>query len=129
MKKIWQKLKKPSSKIPALGLLSVGAVITIVGVVAMNKTLDYFSTNEFCTSCHTMQQNYEEYKQSVHFKNASGVRADCADCHQPKDFIPKFGVKLVRRKTFITTSSPAKLIPLKSLKRSVLKWHKPFGIA
>ncbi|WP_205690455.1 NapC/NirT family cytochrome c, partial [Poseidonibacter lekithochrous] len=28
---------------------------------------------------------YEEYKQSVHFKNASGVRAECVDCHQPKD--------------------------------------------
>jgi len=32
---------------------------------------------------------YEEYKKTVHFKNASGVRATCSDCHVPKDWTPK----------------------------------------
>ncbi len=94
MKKVWQKLKKPSSKVSVLALLSAGGLIAVAGVVTMNKTLDYFSTNEFCVSCHTMQQNYEEYKQSVHYSNAKGIRADCADCHQPKDFIPKIWRKI-----------------------------------
>ncbi|WP_050437690.1 pentaheme c-type cytochrome TorC, partial [Escherichia coli] len=43
------------------------------------------STTEFCVSCHSMQPVYEEYKQSVHFQNASGVRAECHDCHIPPD--------------------------------------------
>ncbi len=94
MKKFLRKLFKPSSKYSVLALLLAGALITIVGVVAMNKTLAYFSTNEFCTSCHTMQQNFTEYKQSSHFSNSMGIRADCADCHQPKDFIPKIKRKM-----------------------------------
>ena len=32
-----------------------------------------------------MQPVYEEYKQSAHFQNASGVRAECHDCHIPSD--------------------------------------------
>jgi cytochrome c-type protein NapC len=28
-------------------------------------------------------------KESVHYKNASGVRATCADCHVPKEWTPK----------------------------------------
>lgn len=94
MKKLLQKLRKPSSKFSVLALVTAGAFIAVVGVIAMNTTLAYFSTNEFCTSCHTMQQNYEEYKQSIHYSNAKGIRADCADCHQPKDFIPKIWRKI-----------------------------------
>lgn len=80
---------KPSRKYSILALLCIGIVIALTGVVASTKTLDYFSTTEFCVSCHTMQQNYEEYKQSIHYKNPTGVRAECADCHQPKDFLGK----------------------------------------
>ncbi|WP_434360378.1 pentaheme c-type cytochrome TorC [Parasalinivibrio latis] len=86
MKKLWKKLLKPSSKYSILALVLVGAAVAVGGVVAMHKTFEVFSTTEFCTSCHTMQQNYAEYSQSIHFKNAAGVRAECVDCHQPKDF-------------------------------------------
>lgn len=94
MKKRLKKLLKPSSKYSILALLIIGIVIAIAGTVTMNKTLAYFSTTEFCISCHTMQQNYTEYKQSIHYKNASGVRAECTDCHQPKDFVGKIWRKL-----------------------------------
>ncbi|HIF9136243.1 TPA: pentaheme c-type cytochrome TorC [Photobacterium damselae] len=85
MKKLWQMLTKPSSKYSVLALVLVGIGITLAGIFAVHKGFEHASQTEFCTSCHTMQQNYEEYKQSVHFKNASGVRAECVDCHQPKD--------------------------------------------
>lgn len=94
MKKRLKKLFKPSSKYSILTLLIIGIVIAIAGTVTMNKTLDYFSTTEFCVSCHTMEQNYEEYKQSIHYSNASGVRAECTDCHQPKDFVGKIWRKM-----------------------------------
>lgn len=42
----------------------------------------------FCTSCHSMGTAYEEYKTSVHYRNASGVRAICTDCHVPKEWGP-----------------------------------------
>lgn len=85
MKKLWQMLTKPSSKYSVLALVLVGIGITLAGIFAMHKGFEHASQTEFCIGCHTMQQNYEEYKQSVHFKNASGVRAECVDCHQPKD--------------------------------------------
>jgi nitrate/TMAO reductase-like tetraheme cytochrome c subunit len=36
---------------------------------------------------------FEDYKQTVHYKNASGVRVVCSDCHVPRDW----GRKLVRK--------------------------------
>jgi cytochrome c-type protein NapC len=53
---------------------------------------------DFCVSCHTMQTNYKEYQQSLHYKNQSGVQATCADCHVPKPLIPKMITKLVAAK-------------------------------
>ena len=62
-----------------------------VGVSATNEL-------EFCTSCHSMQIPYEEYKESAHFKNASGVQAICSDCHVPKSFGPKMVAKVMAYK-------------------------------
>lgn len=58
------------------------------------------STNdmEFCVSCHSMQNNYKEYKETIHYKNPSGVQATCADCHVPKQLGPKLWAKLVAAK-------------------------------
>ena len=45
---------------------------------------------EFCISCHEMRDNvYQEYKQTIHYTNRSGVRAVCSDCHVPKDWTHK----------------------------------------
>jgi len=44
-------------------------------------------TNEFCgTACHSMQWVYNEYKESSHYANASGVKATCSDCHIPHSY-------------------------------------------
>lgn len=61
----------------------------------MNSFFAYTNEMDFCISCHSMASNYAEYKNTVHFKNASGVQATCADCHVPKEFIPKLGAKIM----------------------------------
>ncbi|UTV28903.1 pentaheme c-type cytochrome TorC [Photobacterium atrarenae] len=94
MKKLWQKIKKPSSKYSILVLVLVGIGLSLAGTFVVHKGFEMTSTIEFCTSCHTMEQNYAEYKETVHFKNASGVQAQCVDCHQPKDFPGKVFRKL-----------------------------------
>lgn len=71
--------------------LFVGGVIALAGV---NGFFAYTNRMDFCISCHSMQGNYEEYKETVHFKNASGVQAECADCHVPKEFFPKVAAKI-----------------------------------
>lgn len=52
--------------------------------------MNYTSKTEFCLSCHSMSIPYEEYQGSIHFSNAKGIRAECADCHipsQPIDYL------------------------------------------
>lgn len=75
-----------------------GSIIFLAGILTVggvNGVFDSTNETEFCVSCHTMQWNLEEYKQTVHYQNASGVRAECADCHVPKEFFPKVYAKLV----------------------------------
>jgi len=75
--------------------------IFVAGILfwaAFNSALHYTNTMEFCTSCHSMQTNLREYQETVHYKNASGVRAVCADCHVPRAFFPKMKAKIMAYK-------------------------------
>lgn len=85
MKKFWHFLTKPSSRYSVLAIAIVFILITLAGVFTFHETIEFTSTNEFCTSCHSMKQNYIEYKTSLHYKNAYGVRAECRDCHIPEN--------------------------------------------
>lgn len=75
----------------------VGLALFIAGAIALagvNGFFAYTNRMEFCISCHSMKGNYEEYQETVHFKNGSGVQAECADCHVPKQFLPKIAAKI-----------------------------------
>ena len=82
------------SLVMVLVLLFVGAIL--MGL--FNWGLAQTNKMEFCISCHSMQVNYEEYKETVHYKNISGVQATCADCHVPKEFFPKLAAKVIAAK-------------------------------
>lgn len=78
-----------------------GFFIFLIGIFAaggFNMGLSATNEMEFCISCHSMQVNFEEYKETVHYKSASGVRATCSDCHVPKAFVPKMVAKMVAAK-------------------------------
>lgn len=66
----------------------VGAAAMAVVLWGGWQGVHYTSTTEFCLSCHSMQTAGEEYRSSTHFRNASGVRAECKDCHIPPGVIP-----------------------------------------
>ena len=67
-----------------------GAIFGILFWGGFHTVLEQTNTMEFCVSCHEMEQTvYQEYKKSIHYKNASGVRATCSDCHVPKAWGPK----------------------------------------
>lgn len=88
-----QRLKqpKPLTKGSWFRILSVS--FFILGVVfwgGFNWAMEATNTEPFCISCHEMKENvYQEYKQTVHYKNPTGVRATCPDCHVPKEWIHK----------------------------------------
>ena len=67
-------------------------------MIGLNAFFAYTNTNEFCTSCHSMRINYEEYKNTLHYKNSVGIKATCADCHVPKEFFPKLYAKIYAAK-------------------------------
>ncbi len=81
--------------------LLVPALIFLAGAAALGGVNVFFAaTNEmaFCTSCHSMKVNLEEYRHTVHYNNQSGVQATCSDCHVPKQFIPKVQAKIIAAK-------------------------------
>ncbi|KRW82290.1 MAG: cytochrome c-type protein NapC [Sedimenticola sp.] len=76
------------------GTTVLGAVVFVfAGIIfwgGFNTAMEATNTLEFCISCHEMEQTvYREYTHSIHFSNRTGVRATCADCHVPKDWMHK----------------------------------------
>lgn len=88
--RLWRWFSRPSALVGQGVLLLVGAIAGIVFWGGFNTAMEATNTMEFCVSCHEMRDTvYEEYKTSIHYKNASGVRAVCSDCHVPHDWTPK----------------------------------------
>ena len=87
---LWQTLKSPSRSLSIASLLVIGIVLGVVGWGAFNWSMELTNTETFCVSCHEMRDNvYQEYKETIHYNNRTGVRATCPDCHVPKDWIHK----------------------------------------
>ncbi len=90
MLRLWRRFWRPSTTIGAGVLLSVGGLAGIVFWGGFNTAMEATNSNEFCISCHEMRDNvYAEYRETVHYRNASGVRAGCADCHVPDGWVHK----------------------------------------
>ncbi|MRI32790.1 pentaheme c-type cytochrome TorC [Endozoicomonas sp. OPT23] len=94
MKNLWRFLTSPSGKYSVIGLLTAGIIFGVALVFTGHQTMQYTGTEEFCTGCHTMQQPLVELKKSIHYQNASGVRATCVDCHMPTDFVGQMKRKM-----------------------------------
>ena len=69
------------------------ALLFIAGILfwgGFNTAMEWTNREEFCISCHEMKDNvYQEYRNTIHASNRSGVRATCPDCHVPKDWTHK----------------------------------------
>jgi cytochrome c-type protein NapC len=79
------------------GLSTIAMTFIFVGVLAssgFSNVMDWTNTEEFCVSCHEMQINLNEYTDTVHDRNRTGVATTCPDCHVPKDFGSKFMAKI-----------------------------------
>ena len=87
---MWNTIKKPSAHYSILAILITGFFSGIIFWGGFNTGLEMTNTLDFCISCHEMRDNvYQEYKQTIHYSNRSGVRATCPDCHVPKDWMHK----------------------------------------
>lgn len=71
-------------------VLALGVGVGIVFWGGFHTAMEMSNSMEFCIACHEMRDTvYQEYKETEHFKNPSGVQATCADCHVPREWIHK----------------------------------------
>lgn len=106
---IWERFRSRCERCARTTLISGAVLATIVGVVVLlaggAMGLAWTNTEKFCISCHEMRENvYAEFKDTIHDKNRSGVRAVCSDCHVPRDPVP-----MMKRKVAATMEIWGKL--------------------
>ncbi|MBT3237273.1 MAG: Denitrification system component NirT [Rhodospirillaceae bacterium] len=107
IKRLWKWFWSPTSRFSLGALVVAGGIGGVIFWGGFNTFMEYTNTLEFCVSCHEMDQMvYQEYKKTVHYKNRTGVRVVCSDCHVPKEW----GPKLIRK-----------------IKASRELWHKMLG--
>jgi cytochrome c-type protein NapC len=90
IKQWWQALNR---RCATCSRVTLGAGVTLVALIvavllmsAGAAGLAWTNTEKFCIGCHEMRDNvYAEFKDTIHDKNRSGVRAICADCHVPRE--------------------------------------------
>lgn len=82
-----QAVGKPRrSWILILGIGAVALLAALLLVIGGAAGLAWTSTEAFCIGCHEMRDNvYAEYKDTIHDRNRTGVRAICTDCHVPRE--------------------------------------------
>ena len=83
-----QTLRSPSSRFALGTLLGVGLLVGVIGVPTFNWVVHETSSDEFCFTCHA-NDIAKEQAGRVHYDNPTGIRATCADCHIPREFVPK----------------------------------------
>lgn len=67
-----------------------GLMIGAAALATFNGIMHLTSTDEFCgAACHEMSIPRQALERTVHYSNAHGLSATCADCHIPKEFGPK----------------------------------------
>jgi cytochrome c-type protein NapC len=95
-------------------LLGAGLVLGVIGVPSFNFVIHETSSDAFCMTCHADDVGREQ-RGRIHYDNAIGFRATCADCHLPREYFPKLiakarsGVNDVYHQLFLgTISTPQK---------------------
>ncbi len=95
-KRILAKVRRMVAGKTAVVVLFTGCAISMLGLGLFGTTMIYTSTEAFCaTNCHEMANNVtREYRDTIHDKNRTGVRAICPDCHVPNSPIPLYIAKM-----------------------------------
>lgn len=95
LQRSWLVFRQPNAKLSLAAILAISIASGIVFWGGFNTFMEATNTQEFCISCHEMQNNvFTEFKKTLHYKNRVGVRATCPDCHVPRDWSYKLLRKL-----------------------------------
>lgn len=92
---LWDRFWLPTTVLSVGFTLIAGFVGGILFWGGFHWTVEASNSEEFCVSCHSMETNLGEYRETIHYNNHSGVRAVCADCHVPKEWNHKMKAKAI----------------------------------
>lgn len=129
LRRFWRFLRTPSARWSLLTLLVAGFAGGIVFWGGFHTALEKTNTLEFCIGCHEMRDTvYQEYKETIHYSNRTGVRATCPDCHVPHEWGPKIVRKIqasgeVWGKLMGDISTPEKF-EAKRMELATNEWNK-----
>ena len=92
----WRFLWRSGARSLLMGLAAGGIVLGVLFWGGFNWAMEMTNTETFCISCHEMEDFvFQEYKETIHYNNRTGVRATCPDCHVPKEWIFKVERKIM----------------------------------
>ena len=87
MKSLWRRIRELPRGLRRT-LVMGGVVLGLLLSLPAVEVVHYFSTNAYCTSCHSMRFADESFAMSLHGgNNDQGFVADCASCHLPNSNI------------------------------------------
>ncbi|MCB1341972.1 MAG: NapC/NirT family cytochrome c [Pseudooceanicola sp.] len=128
LRRIWDGFWSPTGVLSTGFLLIAGFLGGILFWGGFHWSLELTNTEEFCTSCHTMETNLGEYRETIHYNNHSGVRAICSDCHVPHEWQYKMKAKIMAVKDVyhevLGTISTPELYEERRLEMASAVWRK-----
>ena len=94
-KRLFAKVRRLVASKSAGVVLLAGFAAGFIALSLFGTSMIYTGTEQFCAqNCHEMaNNNTKEYKDTIHDKNRTGVRAVCADCHVPHAPVPLYIAK------------------------------------
>ena len=95
IRRLWDWFWSPTAVLSIGFTLIAGFLAGVLFWGGFHWSLELTNTEEFCVSCHTMETNLGEYRETIHYSNHSGVRAVCSDCHVPKEWNHKVKAKIM----------------------------------
>lgn len=99
LKRLFSKLKivfLKSKRFSIFTLISIGIFTGVFAVIGFEVGMGMTNTDEFCSGCHLQPgATSETYYLSSHYKNKTGVRPKCSDCHVPVEFGNKMWRKII----------------------------------
>ena len=93
--RVWRWFWTPTAAFSAGFTIIAGFLGGIIFWGGFHTAIEVTNSEEFCVSCHTMETNLGEYRETIHYNNHSGVRAVCSDCHVPKEWSHKMKAKIM----------------------------------
>lgn len=128
LRRMWDGFWSPTGVLSTGFLLIAGFLGGILFWGGFHWSLELTNTEEFCTSCHTMETNLGEYRETIHYNNHSGVRAICSDCHVPHEWQYKMKAKIIAVKDvyheMMGTISTPELYEERRLEMASAVWRK-----